>query len=82
MALATPDSRFLTRAEREEGVCDPPFGIMHGARAGRLGTPIDQLRDLDALRAACAADERLSLPLAVAQLSIGVGSPANVIALR
>ena len=55
-------------------------------RAGSylLGTPIGELRKLDPLAVACAADRRWSFLLAAAPLSVvgGVGSPANAIGLR
>ncbi|MCG7207436.1 cyclase family protein [Streptomyces arenae] len=81
---AAPDSPFFTQAEHVQGVRDPHSGIMHRALIGLLGMPIGELWDLDALAAACAADQRWSFLLTVSPLSVvgGVGSPANAIAMR
>jgi kynurenine formamidase len=63
-----------------------PFGVdrLHPKLLGRLGIPIGELWLLDDLAAACAADGRYEFLLTSAPLNVpgGVGSPANVLAIR
>jgi hypothetical protein len=49
---------------------DPDPGIMRRARIGLLGMPVGELRNLDPLATACAADGRWSFLLIVAPLSV------------
>jgi hypothetical protein len=49
---------------------DPDSGIMRRARIGLLGMPVGELRNLDPLATACAADGRWSFLLIVAPLSV------------
>lgn len=80
---AQASSPFFTEDERR-GHRGPHAGIMHRALLGLLGLPIGELWDLDALAAACAADNRYTCLLTVAPIPLvgGVGSPANATALR
>ena len=49
---------------------DPHPGIMRRALIGLLGMPVGELRNLDPLATACAADGRWSFLLIVAPLSV------------
>lgn len=63
---------------------DPLDGILHTLLLARLGMPIGELWLLDALAEACAAQRRFDFFVTSAPLNVsgGVGSPANVLAIR
>ncbi|GAY07250.1 cyclase family protein [Pseudonocardia sp. N23] len=81
---APRDSPFLTAAERAGADRIPHSGLMHRELIPLLGFVLGELWALDELAAACAADGRwdamvVSTPL---NLTGGVGSPSNAVAIR
>jgi hypothetical protein len=63
---------------------DPGEGLMHGVIIGLWGMPIGEMFQLDALAAACAADQRYEFFFTSAPLNKigGVASPPNALAIR
>ena len=63
---------------------DPQEGLMHGTIIGLWGMPIGEMFQLDALAAACAADQRYEFFFTSAPLNKlgGVASPPNALAIR
>jgi hypothetical protein len=63
---------------------DDEHGFMHFHLLARLGLPIGELFDLDALAEACAADGRYDFMFTSAPLRLkhGVASPPNALAIR
>ncbi len=85
--------RFLWDHHFAAIACDnPPFeaypppetGMMHETIIGLWGMPIGEMFQLDALAAACAADQRFEFFVTSAPLNKlgGVASPPNALALR
>ncbi|MEP9382971.1 cyclase family protein [Nocardioides sp. KR10-350] len=60
------------------------FGFLHQALIGRLGMPLGELWDLDALAADCREEGRYTMFLASAPLNSarGASSPANALAVK
>jgi kynurenine formamidase len=60
------------------------FGFLHRALIGRLGIPLGELWDLEALAEDCDADGTYEFLVASAplHLSAGIGSPANALAVK
>ena len=79
------DSPFITDAERRGDLPRTPYtGVMHNVLIALLGFVLGELWALDELATRCAADGRweslvVSSPL---NLTGGVGSPANAVAIR
>ena len=61
-----------------------PFGAMHNMLIGQLGLALGELWHLDDLAADCAADGVYEAFVVSAPINLpgGIGSPANVIALK
>ncbi|MEV7230729.1 cyclase family protein [Polymorphospora sp. NPDC051019] len=78
-----PDSPFVSGREAA-GERGPHTGLMHRALIPLLGFALGELWDLDALAADCAADGVWETLLVVTPLHVvgGVGSPANVVAVK
>ncbi|GGZ35159.1 cyclase family protein [Streptomyces poonensis] len=72
-----PDSDFRDSAPEDDG-------MMHQELIAKLGLPLGELWNLTALAAACRADGRWTSLVTVKPLNLtgGVGSPANAVALR
>ncbi len=81
---AASDSPFFTKEEVETGEHGPHAGIMHRAILPLLGLPIGELWDVDTLADACAGDGRYEFLITISPIPLvgGVGSPANVTAIR
>jgi kynurenine formamidase len=63
---------------------DPTIGFLHGRLIPSLGFAIGELFDFSALAAACHADRRYDFLFTSVPLNVtgGVGSPANAVAVR
>jgi kynurenine formamidase len=63
---------------------DPSIGFLHGRLIPSLGFAIGELFDFSALAAACHADRRYDFLFTSVPLNVtgGVGSPANAVAVR
>jgi kynurenine formamidase len=61
-----------------------PFGAMHNMLIGQLGYALGELWELAALAQDCAGDGRYPMFVVSAPLNIpgGLGSPANVVAIK
>lgn len=61
-----------------------PFGALHNMLIGQLGFALGELWDLDALAADCAADSVYEMFIVSAPINLpgGIGSPANVVAIK
>lgn len=81
---APPDSPFLTAAERAGAPRIPHSGLMHRVLIPLLGVVLGELWALDDLAAACAADGRWDCMVVATPLNLtgGVGSPSNAVAIR
>ncbi|WP_132975384.1 cyclase family protein [Pseudonocardia dioxanivorans] len=81
---APQDSPFLTAAERAGTGRIPHSGLMHRVLIPLLGMVLGELWALDELAAACAADGRWDCMLVATPLNLtgGVGSPSNAVAIR
>jgi hypothetical protein len=82
-----PFGGLLDPAEFTAAFRDPvrgPDTFLHYRLLALLGIPIGELWDLDALAADCAADGVYEFLLTSAPLNLraGVGSPANVLAVK
>ncbi|MFM7534550.1 MAG: cyclase family protein [Acidimicrobiales bacterium] len=87
-------ARFLWNAHPAALVCDnpaverapgdPAVGSLHRRLLPLLGFALGEMFDLDALAAACAADERWTFLFVAAPLHVpdGLGSPGNAMAIR
>ncbi|MGD9987633.1 cyclase family protein [Pseudonocardia sp.] len=78
------DSPFLTAAERAGAPRIPHSGLMHRVLIPLLGVVLGELWALDELAAACAADGRWDCMVVATPLNLtgGVGSPSNAVAIR
>lgn len=78
------DSPFVSARDRAAGTDPIHAGLMHPTLIALLGLCIGELWDLEALAEACAADGVWDCMVSCKPLNLtgGVGSPANAIAIR
>ncbi len=79
-SFETPESMVALRADPERA----EEWFVHTALLGKLGLPLGEFFDLDALADACHADRRYTCMVTSAPLNLraGVATPPNVLAVR
>lgn len=79
-----PDSPFVTARDRASGANPIHAGLMHPTLIALMGLCIGELWDLEALAADCAATGVYDSMVTVKPLNLtgGVGSPANALAIK